>query len=184
MTKRIKVLEKHPGVTGYPLRVGVRDDETGEFLTLEEDAKLPFQARRPMLRTGNTCDLLMLVFMNLPKWAVWPGANDSAYIDRITQAVFTERNKSTGFIVLTDGDYNWLHGVGESETGKGNGRVGLFDRKEPTGGTDPEDVQRDTVGNFVFGLNEARYRRALEVPKSQAQGKPEGAAASEGDDES
>lgn len=169
--KKIPITTPHIGITGLPFKVMKRDPETFDPVWVDE------KKGTAETRIADTCDLLIHVWQNLPKWGVWPGANDSAHMDRISLAIADAQAKDSGEIVLTEGDYNFLHGKGESKDGAGDGRIGLFDRKEPKGkdfddAADNAEERRDTVGSFVFGGNEARFRRALKVvPEGKRNGK-------------
>jgi hypothetical protein len=138
---------------GEPYRFASKDD-AGNRLLDDAGQMIPVD--------GDTCDLLqsMLVAYVDIKWAFWNG--DSKAFARVMKAVNACRATEDDFIILDEGDYEWM-------VGDGQGKVGILDRKMPPAsraaiGIDEDNpLSHPTVGMLIWNANESHLRDYLKA---------------------
>lgn len=153
-----------------PLRVPTFNQETGETIIKEGFEDLPPDEQEIELKAADTIDLLDDLLRRLPRaWCQFQG--DGGQIVLLEQAITDKAEKS---FTLRQSTMNWLHGKGESGTGKSDGKIGLLHRKEPqavvkkrlgleAGEKFPDDWKQhqQTVAMILWGLNEEKFCRYL-----------------------
>lgn len=153
-----------------PLRVPTFNQETGETII-----KKGFEDKDPddqelELEAADTVGLVDDMLRRYPRsWAQFQG--DGGQFALLEQAISEKGAKS---FTLRQSTMNWLHGKGESGSGKSDGTIGILHRKEPAavvknrlglekGEELPDDWKQhqQTVAMILWGLNEEKFCRYL-----------------------